>query len=58
MKKGSKAKRGKERRFLRPAREFRGSFDPQEIKRLVQKMGRLIFGERCVLAAEQVAGKI
>ena len=46
MKKGSKAKKRKERKFLKLAKEFRRSSDPQEIKSLGDRLGWLIFDER------------
>jgi hypothetical protein len=42
---GLEARREKEKAFFELAGKFREASDPEEIKRLGDKMGRFVFGE-------------
>ncbi len=42
---GMEAEKRKQREFFDLAERFRGATDPEEVKRLGDQMGRMVFGE-------------
>jgi hypothetical protein len=44
---GMEAEKRKQQEFFDLAERFRAATDPDEVKRLGDQMGRMVFGDRC-----------